>query len=224
MDGYTPADSGRTALLCFDTTDGRQIVRVELFRDGNPHVLGDLTIGRDGTVYVTESLGGGVYALRPGRSQLDTLAKSGSFGSPQTPVVTPDGRRLLIPDYPRGIASLDLGTRRITWLPKPRTLGASGIDGLYLYDTHLIAIQNGWSVKRILWLDLDADLTRIERWRVLEQGTPWLGEPSHGQVGRDGFYFLANTGWDRVNANEQLVTGGDAQPPLILKVPMPNEP
>ena len=218
-EGYVDADSGRTALIAWDLESGRLIRRVELPRDGARHVLGDMTLAPVGTVYVTESLGGGAYRLAPGGTMLDTLAASGTFGSPQTPVLAVDGRRLLIADYPRGLASLDLVSHDITWLEKPRSLASLGIDGLYRATGHrLIAIQNGPPLKRLLELQLDAAESRIERWRVLEQGSEGLGEPNHGVVMGEEFVFIGNSGWDRVDEREALQTTADSSPPTLRKL------
>lgn len=217
-EGYDPADSGRTALLAYDLRAGKRLTRVELPRDGAKHVLGDLTLGRDGTVYLTESLGGGVYRLRLGAITLDTLAPSGTFRSPQMPVLALDGRRLLIPDYPRGLAALDIASGRVAWLAKPRTLASGGIDGLYRVGRHLVAIQNGTSPHRILELTLDPGETRVESWRVLEQASEWLGEPNHGVRVRDDLYFIGNSGWDRVGDDEILKTPADARPAVLLRL------
>jgi len=218
-EGYEAADSGRTALLAYDLRTARRRARIELPRDGAKHVLGDLALAKDGTVYVTESVGGGAYRLHPGAMTLDTLAPSGTFHSPQTPVLAMDGKRLLIPDYPRGLAALDLSSGQVTWLAKPRTLAAGGIDGLYRADHRLIAIQNGTSPHRVLELTLDAGETRVIGWRVLERASEWLGEPNHGTwVGRD-FFFLGNSGWDRVNDAEELEISAAARPPVLLELP-----
>ena len=216
-EGWTAADSGRTALVGFDLLSGKRVARIELARDGRRHVLGDIGLGRDGTVYLTESIGGGVYRLPPWARTLESLAPGGTFGSPQMPVPTSDGRRLLIPDYTRGIASLDLATRAVTWLAKPRTLSCGGIDGLYRDGHQLIGIQNGSSPRRVMRLSLDADETRIVAWEALERGQ-WLGEPNHGTiVGRE-FYFIGNSGWERVNEREELETPDGAHPPAILQL------
>ena len=217
-EGWTAADSGRTALVAYDLVSGKRLARTELARDGGRHVLGDIALGRDGTVYLTESLGGGVYRLPPWGTAFERLAPNGAFGSPQMPVLSADGRRLLIADYSRGIAALDLETRAISWLAKPRTLSCGGIDGLSRDGHALIAIQNGTSPKRVLRLALDDAETRIVSWQVLEQASPWLGEPNHGViVGRE-FYFIGNSGWERVNEHEELETPGGARPPAILQL------
>jgi hypothetical protein len=181
-------------------------------------VPGDLTIGPDGTVYMTDSAGGGVYALRPGASSLDTIAPPGTFASPQTPVLVPSGRRLIVPDYSRGLASLDLATGAVHWLEKPRDLAANGVDGLYAAWKGLVAIQNGTTPRRVLWLDTDEELSRIRGWRVLEQATPRLGEPTHGVVVGSRFYFIGNSGWDRLDVDQTLVTTRGSTTPVILRL------
>ena len=215
---YTQADSGRAALIAIDRRTGRLKLRLELPRDGARHVLGDQAIGPDGAVYITDSVAGGVFRLRPGSATLDTLAPAGTFASPQQPALTADGRRLLIPDYPRGIAALDVTGAGLRWLAKPRTLACGGIDGLCRDGDRLIAIQNGTSPRRVLELRLDATSERIVAWRVLEQASPALGEPNHGIiVGRD-LVFIGNSGWDRVNDRGELDAPEGAVAPVLLRL------
>ena len=216
--GYQVADSGRTALLGFELGSGRQFTRVELPAGSSRHVLGDLTIGPDGAVYVSESIGGGVYKLKPGAKELYPIAPNGTFGSPQSPVVSAEGRTLYVADYPRGIATIALRGEAIGWLAKPHDLAAGGIDGLYRTPTGFIAIQNGTNPHRVIALTLDKSGRAISTWRVLEQASPSLGEPDHGAlVGRD-FYFIGNSGWDRVDAAGILQTTADAKPPVLLRL------
>lgn len=217
--GYQAADSGRTALLGFDLGSGRQVARFELPAGSTRKVLGDLTVTPDGTVYVTESVGGAVYRLKPGAKDLHQLAPPGTFGSPQSPVVSQDGWTLYVADYPRGVATISLPAgEKLGWLGKPHDLASGGIDGLYRTPTGFIAIQNGTLPRRVIALTLDRTGKTITAWRVLEQGSPNLGEPDHGAlVGRD-FYFIGNSGWDRVDDKGNLQTSADAKPPVVLRL------
>ncbi len=221
MEHYDPADSGRTAVVCWNLLTGKELLRAEMPRDGERHVLGDIALTKDGTVYATESMGGGLYRLRPGATSLETVAPPGTFGSPQMPVIRENGRALWIADYPRGITSFDPVTGAIVTVEKPRSLAGMGIDGLYAAPGGLLAIQNGTRPVRVLWLTLDDAGRRIESWSVMEQDSPDLGDPNHGVVTEDGFYFLGNSGWDRVNAREELETPEGAAPPAILRLPLP---
>jgi hypothetical protein len=218
---YVLADSGRTAVVAWDLASGEVRVRAELPRDGAPHLLGDLARAPDGTIYATDAIGGGLYRLKPGAAALDTLAAPGTFASPQMPVVITPGKTLWISDYPRGIVAFDLARRTVRAVPKPRSLAASGIDGMALAPGGLVAVQNGMQPARVLYLSLDPARSRITGWNVLEQGSSLLGDPNHGIVAGDAFYCIGNSGWDRVNRNDELETPEGATSPLILRIPLP---
>lgn len=216
--GFAAADSGRTALLALDPATGRELRRLELPRTPQRQVLGDLSLGPDGTVYVTESVGGAVYRLRPKATALDTLVAPGTFRSPQGSAVAADVRRLFVADYSRGIAVVDLRSGATSWLPKPYSLSSGGIDGLYRDGGRLIAVQNGTEPKRILALSLDPAGTKIAAWRVLEQASESLGEPNHGTiVGRE-FWFIGDSGWDRVGEDGRLASRPGAGPPRLMRL------
>jgi hypothetical protein len=84
---YAAADSGRSALLAFDLESGAQRARLEPPPNTGAHVLGDLAVGPDGTVYVSDAESGAVYAAAPGAAALRVLVAPGEFVSPQTPAL-----------------------------------------------------------------------------------------------------------------------------------------
>jgi hypothetical protein len=46
---------------------------------------------------------------------------------------------------------------------------------------------------------------------VLEANWADLGDPTHGVVVGDDFYFIANSGWDRVDRNGTMTAGKPAE-------------
>lgn len=219
-DSFAVADSGRTALMAFDLTSAKAVRRVELARTAERQMLGDLTLGPDGTVYASESLGGAVYALAPGSDTLTRLVAPGVFRSPQQPALSADGRLLYVADYSRGIGFVDLRSRATGYLPKPYDLASGGCDGLIRHGDRLIAVQNGTSPHRILELALSLDGRGITGWRVLEQASARMGEPTHGLVvGRD-YVWLADSGWDRVGDDGRLSTPAGATAPVLMRLPL----
>lgn len=216
--GWTAAYSGRSALLAYDLATGAVRSRVEPPPTPGGHALGDMTLGADGTVYVSNAAQGTVYVLTPGATALAALVPAGTFRSPQTPALSADGRRLFVADYSRGVAAIDLAARRVAWLAHPGNVAMTGIDGLYRVGAALIAVQNGTTPERVLRLLLDAPMTRILGADVLERGTPVLDDPTHGVMVGDAFYFIARSGWSRVRDDGSLRPAGPDNGPLIRRI------
>jgi hypothetical protein len=209
-------DLGRTALLRFSLRDGALQKRYDLPRDGE-HELGDLTVSPDGDVFVSDSQGP-VYWVSHDEDHLQMLVSSGTFRSPQTPALSMDGYTLFVPDYSRGISAVDLRTKQVRLLAHPAELSLAGIDGLYLTGRAILAVQNGVSPARIIRMQLDSSLTRIEGFDVLESNWAGLGEPTHGVVVGGRFYFIANSGWDRLGDDGQVKPGAVFEFPAVREL------
>ncbi|MEQ1833756.1 MAG: endonuclease/exonuclease/phosphatase family protein [Candidatus Eisenbacteria bacterium] len=223
-DTVPAAEIGRTAVVAFDLRTGRVRRRIELPVSGTRQVLGDLCVGADGSVYVTESLGGAVYRLRSGANALERLVAPGTYRSPQQPALAADGRHLYVADYSRGIGVIDLDRGTAGWLPKPYSLASGGIDGLVRQGDRLIAIQNGTAPHRVLALDLTPAGDAITGWQVLEKASPRMGEPNHGVVMGDTFVWIGDSGWDRVSDDGKLASPAGATAPVLMSLPLPARP
>lgn len=105
--GFPKEDDGKAALLAIAGVTGKVLRRFDP-ATGSAAVLGDMSVARDGTVYVTDSIGGGVYRVRGdlASGKLEKIADG--LLSPQTPVLARDGQRLFVPEYPVGIAIVSL--------------------------------------------------------------------------------------------------------------------
>jgi hypothetical protein len=215
-DGYVAADSGRTGLVAWDLRTHRPVRRLEWRADGRPHLIGDLTVGPDGTVYATDSPSGALRIVRPGADSIATLIPDRGLEGPQTPALALDGRHLYIAEYGPGIRVLDLRTGALRHLTFAPGVGLQGIDGLYVHGRELLAVQNGTRPERVMRFRLDASGTHVLSGVAVESGTRRLGDPTHGVLVGDDFYFLANTGWDRVGRDE-LLSPEPATPAAILK-------
>jgi hypothetical protein len=217
-DGYKSSDSGRSAVLRYELSTGRLLGRFDAPRDGRNHNLGDMTVDQNGTVIASDGVSGDIYTVRAGRDTLETLVARGTFESPQTPAVLPDGR-VMVADYALGLAVIDRQDGTVTWVQHPDTTAVNGIDGMYV-DGHLLyAIQNGTSPERVVRFTLDSRFGNVTGWKVIERGSPGLGDPTHGVLTPDAFYFLGNSGWDRFGDNGS-VKAGAASPPTILRAPL----
>jgi sugar lactone lactonase YvrE len=220
--GYNAADEGRSALLKYSLDSGALLKRYDVKTDGK-HVLGDMTVSSAGDVFASDGYGA-VYWVDHVHDTLEVLVDKGTFRSPQTPALSPDEHRLFIPDYSRGISILDLKTKQVKLLEHPSELSLGGIDGLYLAGRTLIAIQNGTAPNRVIRMSLDPSLTRALRWETIECNWAGLGAPTHGVVAGREFYFLANSGWDRLGDNGALKPGAAFDSPTIQRMALDAKP
>jgi len=235
--GYRAAEQGHTAVLRYDLTTGQLQKRYDLPlpptvrpasessaagslpvpAEERQRVLGDMTVAASGDVFVSEAVTGAIYTIGRGRDELEVLVAPGTFASPQTPAVTPDGRRLLVADYVRGIGIVDLATRAVTWMAHRKDVAVNGIDGLYLVGDSLLAVQNGTEPNRVIRLYLDPSLTRALRWEPVDSNSPGLGAPTHGVVVDQDFFYLANSGWDQLADDGSVKPGGALTPAEVRR-------
>lgn len=207
------SDWGRSALLCFNLPSGQLVRRIEA---AGKTALGDLVLTPDGTAIVSDSLNGGVYRVAGDRLE---LLNGTDFISPQTPAMHPDGRHLFVPDYARGIGLLDLSTRKVRWLDQgsKHTHALNGIDGLYFDRGFLIATQNGSSPERVIRFRLNADFTGVDSEQVIERATASLGDPTHGVVVGEYFYYIANSGWDVLSDEGEVKSGAKLTSARVMR-------
>ena len=214
-EGHQPADSGRSSVLRYDLTTRQLTGRYDLPVDGAQHVLGDMTLDTAGNAIVSDGAGGGVYMVDRLKETLSTIVPPGTLQSPQNPAVAPDGR-ILVADYAMGVAIVDPASHAVSWIAHPDTVAMNGIDGMYLVGHVLYGVQNGTSPERVTRFVLDPTLRRVVDWSVVERATPGLGDPTHGVVVGDQFYFIANSGWDRF-ADDGHITNPKGTPARLEK-------
>ena len=214
IDGFTAApqsDWGHSAVLCYDLATGALQFRIE----GPPHTaLGDMVLDRDGTPIVSDGDGGGVYRVNGNRLE---RIDHGDFISPQTPAMHPNGKHIFVPDYLRGIGILDPASGKTTWLSSNGKYALSGIDGLYFADGTLIATQNGTSPERVIRFQMNSSFDAIVSEQIIERATPTLGDPTHGVLVGDFFYYIANSGWDVLDDHGDLKAGAKQTSARIMR-------
>ena len=207
------SDWGRSAVLCFDLENGRLLRRIEGSRGT---ALGDMALEANGDVIVSDGDGGGLYRASQTESQLTRL-DDGDFISPQTPAIDPDGKHIFVPDYVRGIARLELATKKVRWLQMEGKFALNGIDGLYFDRGKLIAVQNGTSPERVIVFTLDAGLGKITSEKIIERSTPAL-DPTHGVIVDGDFFYIANSGWDAIDDKGNMKPGAKLSVARLMHV------
>lgn len=202
MAGFAQPMDGTAGLAEIDLATGAvrrvvPVVRKEGDRDS--HVLGDLAVGPDGSVYLPDSGGPTVWRLAPGAAALEAWAESAEFLSLQGAVVAPELGGLYLADHANGLLRVDLASRAVRRLEPPADTTLIGIDGLVRAPNgDLVAVQNGLRPNRVLRIALEAGGEAVAGVTVLESAHLTMAAPSLGCIAAAGdFFFVGNSGWAR---------------------------
>ena len=189
---------------------------------GRRHTFGDLVIGEDGTVFITNSMAPQIFVVPKGEAEDAGAMKATDFYSLQGIVIAPQGEQLVVADYGMGLLSVKPRRGRVRRIAAPDGTTLIGIDGLYRYgDNQLIAIQNGIRPHRVLRITMDRRWRAIRSVEVLESSHPAYDEPTLGVVVGDDFYYIANSGWPLYASgvpDAEALAG--AKPLTVLKLPL----
>ena len=216
MAGYEKSMEGSSAVLRFDLATGRLAGRYPLPSDRKPHAANDLAIAENGDVYVTDSLGSGVYRIRVGATSIETVVEPGVFRSPQGLGFGPNGR-LFVADWGYGLFWVDDRGKRHE-VAAPDDVPLLGIDGLAVRGREIVVTQNGIEPHRVAALELDPAGDRVVRGRILDMNDPEFAEPTLGVLAGDDFYFIGKSQWGLFDEKTGAFDPSRLQKPAVLKV------
>lgn len=113
--------------------------------------LNDLAIAPDGTLYVTDSMGGTLFRKKPDEAALLPFGTAGALRGANGIALGADG--MLYVGVSTGIVRIDIATGQPTKLLQPDTVVTGGMDGLYWYNGDLLGVQNVTNPGRVVQLD-----------------------------------------------------------------------
>lgn len=226
MRGFTADMDGTAALAEIDLESGAIRRVLPLMRqpgDRQSHVLGDLALGPDGSVFVTDSGGPVLWRLRPGGVALEAFVESAEFMSLQGVAVVAGGAALVVSDHANGLLRVDLGSRQVQRIESPLGTSLIGLDGLAVAaGGDIIAIQNGLRPIRVVRITLDPTAESIGAVTVIESGHITMAAPSLGCIATGGhFFFIGNAGWTRFENTEGQPTAPRSVPVFRTKLEAP---
>lgn len=197
MSGFTKDRKGHAALAAFSLVTGELRRVVDVPSDGRDHVLGDLLVAPDGTIYATDSSAPIIWRYLPGAEEMDKLVEYPGFVSLQGLVLT--HRTLLVADYANGLFAIDLSDSApvVRALAPPPHATLLGLDGLAPAPDGLFAVQNGVSPQRLVRIALTPDLATVTGVTVLAAALPHLDDLALVTLVNGRPTFIANAGWDQ---------------------------
>lgn len=217
--GYTPRDSSLAAILQIRIADGAIEQRWDVIADGERHLLGDVAVAADGTVYASDSYAPNLLRIRPGAATYDVITHP-LFRSLQGIAPTGNAEFVIVADYSHGLMRVNVVTHsvhRIADAPGSSTLG---LDGIVWYKGAVIGVQNGMSPARIMQFTFDSTMSRVGQAAVIDHQPDMADEPTIGTLFGDGFIYVANSQWGKYDDAGVRRAGTSLQPTRLICVPL----
>jgi sugar lactone lactonase YvrE len=164
----------------FDLDSGAEKFRY--LRDDVGFGFNDVTLAPNGDLYLSGNLIGRVPA---NGTAIETVQTSEPVFGSNGIVVTPDGKHLITSSYPATLAVVRLADGHTRFLAAPDDVEQYGIDGLYLHDGDLIAVQQGIRPWRLMRFALNDELTAITDATTLDFANPLAIATTGAIVGDD---------------------------------------
>lgn len=199
---FNEADNGRSALFEYNLETLEPVASYPVPADGNMHSLGNMVMNPAGDIFIVDRVLPIVYQKPAAEAQLRAVLASREMVSMRGIAMQPDGNLMYIADRELGILVVDVKGGQAGKLTVPETLNVGGIDGLYLWDNHLVMIQNGIQPQRVMRLALDPTGTKVVSVRPLAVAQPDFDFPSYGTLKGKTLYYFNHSQW--VDQDDQV--------------------
>ena len=166
-----PEDVGTGGVHVYHLDRAERIATYELDERPVLHGLNDIALARDGTVYVTDSVQGAIYRLKPGDKQLERWLQDNRLSLLNGLVLSPDDKRLYVA-HVEGVSVIDTGSRERKLLAPPANAAVTNMDGLAWHNGSLIGVQNSPYFRRIVRIHLSENGTAIDKVTIVNARTP----------------------------------------------------
>lgn len=214
--GFSSQRGQPAALLRFDLASGELLERVSVSpAEGSNPVIGSLVVAGDGTVFAADTRQPVLYRLTPGSAAMEPFFGHHNFSSLRGLALSEDGSKLYVADYEVGILVIGTDEQQAWKLHVPENLNEGGIDGLYWWDGHLVAIQNGISPQRVLRLQLGPDGLGVINVTPVVAGLEAFDTPTFGTMVDNELVFFAVSHWGHVDSRGAPLAGALPEVPLL---------
>lgn len=218
MRGYDDSLAGLSMIVAVDLDTGRVSRRFEPPEDAGPHLLSHITVGRRGELFVSDALGGRVYAVNRISGAFDALGGVGQFSAPHGLAQSRDRRHLYIADFDRGLFVHDRASGAVSPVSVPEDVCVYGLDGLTWFEGDLLGVQRGVQPQRIVRLHLADGGRAVEHLEVLAAADPDFDGPTQGVVNGRGYYVIANGQQHRLGDDSNVPRASNLKRPTIVRI------
>jgi hypothetical protein len=216
MQGFD--STARSGVFKFNLGTGKLIQKYIITNPEPDGIFGDLILNSKGQPFISDSKNNKILMVNETAGKIESIFSSDEFWNIQGLTFSADEKSLFISDYIKGIFKLNLTSKTLDEIKCTLDVSLKGIDGLYLFENSLLAIQNGVNPFHLTKYTLNKEGTYITQFEVLENNHPAFGEPTLGSIQEKNFYYIANSQWGGYEKDHRPKSSEKLQDIVVLKL------
>ena len=191
MKNPDPKKRGTSRVHKYDIDKRFLIQRFEVDNSKGRNFLNDLTIARNGDVYITDTQKKRIYRVKNSANGLELFFQMEKTMSPNG--IDISEKYLFVAVYGgKNVVRINLKNSEmiVVGLLEKERISA---DGLYFFQNSLLAVQPHNSERVVARYFLDEDWNKVTKVKVLENKSPHFAQPTTGAVVGGDFFVIANS-------------------------------
>jgi hypothetical protein len=181
-----------------------------VIRDTIRHLLNDLILHPDGSIYITDTYDSSIYKVDPAKQTLRLFIKDSLIAWPNGITCNTKGQ-VYIATYSHGLMQLDVSSKKLTPLKgyTDSTL-AYNLDGLVFWNNSIIGVYNAAKTDKdnsIVQYSLNNSGDKIVSEKIIDKGNELFHDPTTAAMLGNKLYVLANSYLGAYNANKESAKG-----------------
>ena len=190
--GMTKDCLGCSDVFKYDLKTGKLLKKYSLSNQPNPHFLNDLTINKQGDVFLTDTITGEIYFISYKNDKLEPIHTFEKNTYPNGVDLSSDGKRLFV-GLEGNIAVINLENKKSFNLKMPDGVKVGSIDGLYFHRNSLIVVHPFEEGRKIVRYYLNENQDAVTRTETIEANHKLFLQPTTGAIVENNFYYIANS-------------------------------
>jgi sugar lactone lactonase YvrE len=217
-EGFREERAGNTSVFRVDLDGGVVDGRWDLSNADGAHGFNDVVVTSDGRAYITDTDTGSLYTIAPDGGGLEVFMGAQTARGANGIALSADEQLMYVAQYGIDIVVVDLERKTADPIAYPEDVVVCGIDGLYLHEGSLVAVQNYLGMQQVTQFVLGGEGRSVVTARVLARQDPRFEDPTTGAFAGGEFFVIANSQLPRIGADGVVPPADAFDDTFILKI------